>query len=61
MDLQARLATGIHNYGAGYAYNPIDEIQGCYYDKLTTNSVSVRRAYTDDVCPEIRIRIWVYN
>ena len=61
VDLQARLATGIHNYGAGYAYNPIDEIQGCYYDKLTTNSVSVRRAYTDDVCPEIRIRIWVYN
>ena len=35
--------------------------RGTYWNRLTNSQIEVRRLAHDDVCEEIRVRIWVYN
>jgi hypothetical protein len=54
---------GIHNYGIG-GWDFYDEgyvERGCYWNKLTTSSVSVYRQPEDYCANNVRIRIWVYK
>ncbi|HMP75290.1 MAG TPA: hypothetical protein PKE12_03235 [Kiritimatiellia bacterium] len=63
VDIQARdpsMGWGTHAVTlGGDAYD--NKIYGFWFRNLTTSNVVVRRGNNDEVCSQIRLRIWVYN
>lgn len=66
VDLQFMRSTNVHHKGYGGKVEggepyPITLWMGAWWQHLTDESIQVQRYTDDDMCPGVRVRIWVYN
>jgi hypothetical protein len=67
VDLQfMSLGGNVHHKGYGGKVEggepyPITLWMGAWWQRLTDESIQVQRYTDDDMCPGVRVRIWVYN
>jgi hypothetical protein len=49
---------GLHHHFAGGNHDPSSGWQGVHIQNLTADTVAVARRQDDQVCPEVRVRVW---
>jgi hypothetical protein len=63
VDLTCRRSSGgagINNWGVGGDAN-WEEYYGAWWSNLTTSSITLHRWDEDSDCPQVRVRIWMYQ
>ncbi len=51
---------GVNNWGVGGDVNS-GEVYGAWWRDLSTSTITIRRGSDDTDCPNVRVRIWMYQ